>query len=75
MATQIASRNRTNVRFQKRVGTKLESLAQISGEYFCASGAYEEGDFSRLFLIRRASDFCRDARTNRFGDCSSNALH
>jgi hypothetical protein len=50
MATQIASRNRTNVRFLKRVGTKLESLTQISGECFCVSGAYEEGDFSELFF-------------------------
>jgi len=59
MATQIAARNRTNVRFEKIVGTKLESLARISAECFCASGAYEGRDFFKPFLIRRLSNFRR----------------
>jgi hypothetical protein len=50
MALQTTLHNRTNVRFEKIVGTKLESLPQIFGEYFCASGGYEGNDFSELFF-------------------------
>jgi hypothetical protein len=50
VAPQMHAHKRTNVRFQKIVGTKLESLTQISGEYFCASGGYEADVFSKLFF-------------------------
>jgi hypothetical protein len=68
MATQIASRNRTNIRFGKIVGTKLESLTQISGECFCASGGYEEGDFSKIFFDPTSIEFpsrCADQPVRR----------
>jgi hypothetical protein len=38
MAMDFVTRNRTNVRFENKVGTNIESLARIFGECFCASG-------------------------------------
>jgi hypothetical protein len=50
MATQTHARNRTKLRLRKIVGTNIESLARISADCFCASGAYEGRDYFKPFF-------------------------
>jgi len=74
MATQTHARNRTNVRFEKIVGTKLESLARISAECFCASGAYEGRDFFKPFFDPAIVEFPAVTRADQPGRFDTDAI-
>jgi hypothetical protein len=46
MAMDFVAHNRTNVRFEKIVGTKNESLTNLQREFIGGSGGYGAGEFS-----------------------------
>jgi hypothetical protein len=73
MATDFAAHNRTNVRFEKKAGTNIESLPRIFGECFCASEAYKGRDFSKLFFDPASVEYSALTRADEptwFGNCA-----
>jgi hypothetical protein len=59
---------------ENKVGTNIESLARISGEYFCVSGGYGGGDFFELFFDPACIEFPALILADQprwFGDCAT----
>jgi hypothetical protein len=47
MALEIHTRNRQKPGFENKIGTLIESLLRFFGDFICASGGYEWGDFAK----------------------------